>query len=81
MREGGGGGGGEDVICLRDYKECWQNMTVNCVCVCVCVSWPNPMNSERNNIRDSIFATEQKIKHISVTALCTTGKHQTLLVT
>lgn len=70
-------GGGEDVvICLRDYKECWQNMTADCArvcvreraCVCVCVPWPNPVNSEHNNIRDSIFVTEveQKIKNISV---------------
>lgn len=29
-------GGGEDVvICLRDYKECWQNMTADCARVCV----------------------------------------------
>lgn len=67
--------GGEDVvICLRDYKECWQNMTADCVCahafvcLCVCEPWPNPMNSDHNNIRDSFFVTEleQKMKNISV---------------
>ncbi|MEQ2188417.1 hypothetical protein GOODEAATRI_014758 [Goodea atripinnis] len=33
-------GGGEDVvICLRDYKRCWQSMIAYCVCkhTCMCV--------------------------------------------
>lgn len=37
-QKGGGGGGGKDVvICLRDYKECWQNMTADCARASVCV--------------------------------------------
>lgn len=33
------GGGEDDVICQRDYKECWQSMTADWVCarVLVCV--------------------------------------------
>lgn len=27
QKGGGGGGGGKDVICLRDYKERWHDMT------------------------------------------------------
>lgn len=30
-QRGGGGGGEDDVICQKDYKECWQNMTADWV--------------------------------------------------
>lgn len=66
MEEQKGGGGEDDVICQRDYKERWQNMTANWVraCVCVCaVTSPREFRAKQHQRRCSVTELERQIKN------------------
>lgn len=55
------GRGGEDaVICLRDYKKCWQNMTADCVCY---------IHTSKKLIKKFKVHKKHVVKHVQYVAL------------